>query len=401
MPHAARPLSIIVGVTGGIAAYKAVQVVRSLVLAGHEVTVVPTPNALEFVGLHTWQAVSRHPVRTDLFERSSEVQHVSLGKGADLVIVAPTTANTMAKISAGIADNLLTTTVLTATAPVLLAPAMHTEMWRNPATQHNVKVLRSRGITVLDPDDGQLTGADSGPGRLPDPEKIVAFGLSLIPGHRERDLEGRRVVVTAGGTREALDPVRFIGNNSSGKQGVAFAAAAAARGADVTLIAANLEVHAPGGVTLVPVVSAEELAREVFAAARGADAVVMAAAVADYRPAERSSRKLKKEALGDGLTIRLVKNRDILSSLVLEKSVAGPIIGFAAETAEGEELLDLGRQKMARKKCDLLVINSVGGDEGFGSSTNTVTVIDRSGQVVAQAAGSKREIADRVLDLVR
>lgn len=395
-----RPLSIIVGVTGGIAAYKAVHVIRLLTLRGHEVTVVPTEAALGFVGAPTFEAVSHHPVRTGLFERVAEVQHVSLGKGADLVLVVPTTANTIAKVAAGIADDLLTTTLLTATAPVVLAPAMHTEMWLNPATVHNVETLRSRGITVIEPDDGQLTGADSGPGRLPEPESIVEAALALIPGAANRDLEGRRILITAGGTHEALDPVRFLGNNSSGKQGLAFAAAAVARGAEVTLVAANVDAHLPAGVTVVPVVTAEQLAHEVLTRARGVDAVVMAAAVADYRPAERSPRKLKKNIIGDALTITLVKNRDVLASLVLEKSVAGPIIGFAAETADGEELLTLGREKIARKKCDFLVLNPVGGDRGFGADTNTVVVIDRNGEVVAEAEGTKRVVADRILDLI-
>lgn len=395
-----RPLSIIVGVTGGIAAYKAVHVIRLLTLRGHEVTVVPTETALQFVGRPTLEAVSHRPVRVGLFERVQEVQHVSLGKGTDLVIVVPATANTIAKVTAGICDNLLTSTLLTTTAPIVMAPAMHTEMWRNPATRHNVETLRSRGITVIEPDDGQLTGADSGPGRLPEPERIVEEALALVPGSAGRDLDGRRILVTAGGTREALDPVRFIGNNSSGKQGVAFAAAAVARGAEVTLVAANIDVDVPSGVTVVPVVSADELAREVLTRSRGIDAVVMAAAVADYRPAERALKKLKKDVLGDALTVKLVKNRDVLASLVLEKSVAGPIIGFAAETAEGDELLALGREKMARKKCDYLVINAVGTSRGFGQQTNSVVVIDRDGKVVAETSGSKRDVADRVLDLI-
>ncbi len=395
-----RPLSIIVGVTGGIAAYKAIHVVRLLTLQGHEVTVVPTRAALEFVGRPTFEAVSHRPVRVDLFDNVDRVQHVSLGKAADLVVVVPATANTIAKIAAGIADNLLTTTLLTATAPIVIAPAMHTEMWRNAATQHNVSTLRSRGITIIEPDDGQLTGDDSGPGRLPEPERIVSEALALIPGSESRDLDGRRILVTAGGTHEALDPVRYIGNNSSGKQGIAFAVAAAARGAHVTLVAANVDGPVPGGVEIVSVVTAEELANEVLTRSRGCDAVVMAAAVADYRPVEKSARKLKKDVIGDGLTVKLVKNRDVLASLVLEKSVAGPIIGFAAETADGDELLALGREKMARKKCDFLVINAVGDSIGFGEQTNSVVVIDRAGEVVAEAAGTKRDVADRVLDLI-
>lgn len=396
-----RQLSIIVGVTGGIAAYKAIHVVRSLTLRGHEVTVVPTRSALEFVGKPTFEAVSHRPVRTSLWERVETVQHVSLGKEADLVLVVPATANTLAKAAAGLADDLLTTTLLTTTAPIVLAPAMHTEMWRNRATEENVATLRRRGITVIEPDEGQLTGDDIGPGRLPEPERIVEIALAAVPGAGARDLEGRHIVVTAGGTHEALDPVRYLGNNSSGKQGIAFAAAAAARGARVSLVAANIDgVGLPGGVEVIPVVTADELAHEVLGRARGADAVVMAAAVADYRPSERSATKLKKDILGDAMTVRLVKNRDVLASLVLEKSVAGPIIGFAAETADGQELLELGRQKMARKKCDYLVLNAVGESRGFGRDTNTVVVIDRAGAVVAEASGTKRDVADRVLDLL-
>lgn len=396
-----EPLRVIVGVCGSIAAYKAVVLVRELVRRGHEATVVPTRAALEFVGRPTFEAVSHHAVRVDLFERATEVSHVSMGRGADLMIVAPATADFLARAAVGRADDLLSATMLTTTAPIVMAPAMHTEMWRNAATQANVATLRSRGISIIEPDSGPLTGADSGVGRLPDPIRIVDLALGVLPGgDAGKDLVGKRILITAGGTREALDPVRFLGNFSSGRQGVGFAEAAAARGARVTLIAANLDVDVPAGVEAIPVVSAEDLAREVLGRAAGMDAVVMAAAVADYRPASVSGTKLKKDRLGDTTTLRLVKNRDVLASLVLSRTVAGPIVGFAAETATGDELVRLGREKMARKKCDLLVVNQVGAGHGFGTDVNDVVVLDRGGAVVLEASGTKREIADAVLDLL-
>ncbi|GAA3745543.1 bifunctional phosphopantothenoylcysteine decarboxylase/phosphopantothenate--cysteine ligase CoaBC [Leifsonia bigeumensis] len=395
-------MNIVVGITGGIAAYKAVGVVRALVLAGHDVHVVATDGALRFVGMPTLEAISRNPVEHDLFEGVAEVRHVAIGQAADVIVVAPATANMIARITAGLADDLLGTTILASTAPLVIAPAMHTEMWQNPATVHNVETLRARGVTIVGPASGQLTGQDSGPGRMAEPDDIVAAVVAVGEAGRSQDLAGRHIVVTAGGTREPIDPVRFIGNRSSGKQGVAIAAAAAARGARVTLIGANLEVPAPASVALVSVGTAEELASATQAAAKDADVVVMAAAVADYRPERLAAEKIKKEQQGDELPLRLVKNPDILVSLAQAKPAGQLLIGFAAETERDDaKLLELGRAKLARKGCDLLVVNRVGWDEGFAVDGNTVTVLDRHGDIVLETSGSKSSVAGRILDLLR
>jgi len=400
--------TVVVGITGGIAAYKAVGVVRGFVRAGHDVHVVPTESALRFVGLPTLEAISRNPVTTSLYDGVSEVRHVALGQRADLIVVAPTTANTLAKLAAGLSDDLLGTTILASRAPVLLAPAMHTEMWQHPATTANVALLRSRGVVCIGPETGALTGGDEGPGRMSEPEDIVAAGLALLQGRDSAgDLRGDRVVVSAGGTREPLDPVRFLGNRSSGRQGLAVAQAAVARGADVVLVAAHLDTdvatEAAGvvGLRVVPVGTAAELATAMDEAAEEASLVVMAAAVADYRAAEIAERKIKKDDTGDELTLRLVRNPDVLAGLA-ETAVPGRVIvGFAAETAiDRDELLALGRAKVARKGADLLVLNRVGWTDGFGTPDNEVLVIDREGEVVGEASGSKRAVADRLLDLV-
>ncbi|MET0784949.1 MAG: bifunctional phosphopantothenoylcysteine decarboxylase/phosphopantothenate--cysteine ligase CoaBC [Leifsonia flava] len=403
-------LNVVVGITGGIAAYKAVNVVRSLVLAGHDVHVVATDAALRFVGRPTLEAISRNPVHSELYEGVAEVRHVAIGQAADLIVIAPATANTIAKLAAGIADDLLGNTVLASTAPLVIAPAMHTEMWQNPATVANIATLRSRGVSVVGPAVGQLTGRDSGPGRLEEPETIVAAALAVYAEHAARlaasgDLSGRRVVVTAGGTREPLDPVRFLGNRSSGRQGVAIAAAARARGADVTLIAAHLEVSPPEGVTLVEASTARELQQAVTDAAADADILVMAAAVADYRPAVVVDSKIKKESQGDTLELSLVKNPDILAELGAARR-AGEypglrLVGFAAETEpDPAALLELGRAKIARKGADLLVVNRVGWTEGFATDGNSVVVLDGAGDIVSEAAGSKMSVADRILDAI-
>jgi phosphopantothenoylcysteine decarboxylase/phosphopantothenate--cysteine ligase len=390
-------MNIVVGVTGGIAAYKAVGVIRSLVLAGHDVHVIATDAALRFVGTPTLEAISRNPVHHELYEGVAQVRHVAIGQAADVIVIAPATANTIARLAAGLADDLLGTTVLASTAPLVLAPAMHTEMWRNPATAHNIAVLRERGAAIVGPASGQLTGSDSGPGRMAEPEEIVAAVLAA----GRRDLAGRRILVTAGGTREPIDPVRFIGNRSSGRQGVAIAAAAAARGAEVTLVGANLEVPAPASVALVPVGSAQELADAAFAAAPGADVVIMAAAVADYRPESAVAEKIKKDQQGDELELRLVKNQDILAALVARRPAGQVVIGFAAETERDEEKqLELGRAKIARKGCDLLVLNRVGDGEGFAVAGNTIRVLDRAGDIVMETSGPKSSVADRILDLL-
>lgn len=397
-------MRIVVGITGGIAAYKAVNVVRAFVLAGHDVQVVATEAALRFVGRPTLEAISRNPVHSELYEGVAEVRHVALGQRAELIVIAPATANTLAKLAHGLADDLLGNTVLASTAPLVVAPAMHSEMWQNPATVANVELLRSRGVTIVGPASGQLTGTDSGPGRMSEPEEIVSASLAVV---RPHDLAGRRILVTAGGTREPLDPVRFIGNRSSGKQGIAIARAAAARGAEVTLVVANPDDHVLAdrgvqGITVHDVSTALELSEATLRAAEDADVVVMAAAVADYRPEQVAERKIKKESQGDVLELRLVKNPDILRELTSRRRDGQTVIGFAAETeTEREALLELARTKAARKGVDYLVVNSVGWSVGFASERNTIVILDSSGSIVAEAAGSKVEVADRILDLAR
>ncbi len=401
------PLNIVVGITGGIAAYKAVGVVRALVLAGHDVHVVPTEGALRFVGRPTLEAISRNPVYTELYEGVAEVRHVAIGQAADLIVIAPATANSIAKLAAGLADDLLGNTVLASEAPVVIAPAMHTEMWRHPATQANIQTLRARGVTVVGPAIGQLTGADSGPGRMEEPEVIVEAALARAAAGASAsaraalDLAGRRIVVSAGGTREPLDPVRFIGNRSSGKQGIAIAEAARERGAEVTLIAVNLEVVEPDGCDIRRVSTALELRDAVVDAARGADVVVMAAAVADYRPASVSAGKIKKDQSDSGLTLELVRNPDILAELGHAPHEGTLLVGFAAETeSDDERLLALGRAKRDAKGADLLVVNRVGWHEGFASDENAIVVIGEGGDVVTRAHGTKLSVAHAILDVV-
>lgn len=391
-------LNVVVGITGGIAAYKAVNVVRGFVLAGHNVQVVTTDAALRFVGRPTLEAISRNPVHTDLYEGVAEVRHVAIGQAADLIVVAPATAHTLAKLATGLDDDLLGNTILASKAPVVLAPAMHTEMWQNAATVANVETLRARGFHFVGPESGQLTGKDSGPGRMSEPDDIVAAALAVVGPH---DFTGRRVVVTAGGTREPLDPVRFIGNRSSGKQGLALALAAAARGADVTLIGANLEVHAPATIAVINVSTTLELRAAVTDAATSADLVIMAAAVADYRPETVADSKIKKETQGDTLHLTLVKNPDILRELATGRHDGQVVVGFAAETEPDDAaLLDLARAKVARKGADYLVVNRVGWSEGFATERNTVVVLDRAGAIVGEATGTKASVADRILDLL-
>ncbi|KXU20345.1 bifunctional phosphopantothenoylcysteine decarboxylase/phosphopantothenate--cysteine ligase CoaBC [Clavibacter nebraskensis] len=399
-------MMVLVGITGGIAAYKAVGVVRGLVLLGHDVHVVPTEAALRFVGKPTLEAVSRNPVTSDLYDGVSEVRHVALGQKADLIVVAPATAHTLATMALGLSDDLLGTTILASRAPLVVAPAMHTEMWQHPATQANAALLRSRGATLVGPTSGRLTGTDSGPGRMAEVEDVIAAALAAVrPGGR--DLEGRRVVVSAGGTREPLDPVRFLGNRSSGRQGVALAVAARDRGADVILVAAHLEVPAPAGVRVVPVSTALELSDAMVREADGADVVIMAAAVADYRPVAVSAGKIKKEEAGDALSVELVRNPDVLQRLAADAAVPRAdgtrrvVVGFAAETEEDPaELLRIGRAKLQRKGCDLLVVNRVGWSHGFTAERNTITVLARSGDTLVEASGSKEQVAHQILDVV-
>ncbi|MFL0712669.1 MAG: bifunctional phosphopantothenoylcysteine decarboxylase/phosphopantothenate--cysteine ligase CoaBC [Microcella pacifica] len=389
---------IVVGITGGIAAYKAVGVVRGLVLAGHDVHVIATESALRFVGRPTLEAISRNTVHTDLFEGVAEVRHVALGQRADLILIAPATAHTLASLAGGLAGDLLGTTVLASAAPVLLAPAMHTEMWDHSATQANVATLRARGLAFVGPATGQLTGTDSGAGRMSEPEEIVARALDLL---RPQDLEGRRVLISAGGTREPLDPVRYLGNRSSGRQGVALAEAARSRGAAVTLVAAHLEVPAPAGVVVERVGTARELEASLRAHAASHDTIIMAAAVADFRPRAVAEEKIKKDASEGGLSLELERTPDIIAGLSEHRAPGQRIVGFAAETASDEDaLLALGAAKARRKGVDLLVLNRVGWAEGFGTEDNAVIVLDATGVELARVAGDKLSVAHRILDVI-
>ena len=395
---------VVVGVSGGIAAYKTVQVVRALVTNGHEVHVVPTDDALKFVGTATWEAISRHPVTTSVHDDVAEVRHVALGTKADLVIVAPATANTLAKMAAGISDNLLGVTLLATTAPVVVAPAMHTAMWDHAATQANIATLRERGIHIVGPADGPLTGGDSGPGRMVEPDAIVAAALAAIDAPAS-DLAGLRVAVSTGGTREPIDPVRFLGNRSSGKQGVAVALAAADRGAYVHLVAAHVDdgvlheaLHHPR-IAVERALTAVEMDAAMRAVSDESDVVVMAAAVADFSVPEVSDVKIRKE---DGtFALDLVENPDILIGLVEERRPGQTIVGFAAETAADDgELRERGIRKRSRKGVDLLVVNRVGWQEGFEASENAVLFVDATDDVAGQASGTKRAVADALWDAV-
>jgi phosphopantothenoylcysteine decarboxylase / phosphopantothenate---cysteine ligase len=414
------PARVVLGVGAGIAAYKACELLRLLTESGHHVRVVPTPDALRFVGEATWAALSGEPVTTDAWTGVAEVPHVRLGQSASLVLVAPATADLLARAAAGMAGDLLTATLLTARCPVLYAPAMHTEMWEHPATQANVSILRSRGAIVLEPAAGRLTGADSGTGRLPEPAEIFAVATRLLArehaqGRAAReagqahaadllrpDLAGRRVVVSAGGTREEIDPVRFIGNWSTGTQGYALARTAVARGAEVIVVAANVALPDPAGVKVTRVVSARDMQDAVTAAAAqggGADAVVMAAAVADYRPQTRSPAKMKKDGQPPE-PLRLTENPDILAGLALRRE-RDPghqvLVGFAAETDTAAEA---AQAKLARKGCDLLVVNPVGNGLGFGTIDNEAVVYGADGSVTQIPRGPKDALADVVWDLV-
>ena len=394
---------IVLGVSGGIAAYKACLLLRRFAEAGHDVVVVPTANALEFVGRTTWAALSGNPAHTDVFTDADQVPHVRLGQQADLVVVAPATADLLARAATGRADDLLTNVLLTAHCPVLMAPAMHTEMWRHPATQANVATLRSRGVAVLDPADGRLAGADSGPGRLPEPEDIehVATAILADPGvaarMAARDLAGKRVLVSAGGTREALDPVRYVGNSSSGRMGLALGSAAAARGAQVTVVTANVGLPRPSGGDAVSVGSTADLAEAMLSRAGDADIIVMAAAPADFTPVSPSDSKIKKAGAA-GLTVEFAQTQDVLRTLAERRTPGQVVVGFAAETAgDPEELLALGRAKLARKGCQLLVLNDVSGGRIFGQAATEVVIISDDG-VLARVAASKAAVAHAILD---
>jgi phosphopantothenoylcysteine decarboxylase/phosphopantothenate--cysteine ligase len=395
---------VVLGVGGGIAAYKAAELLRRFAESGHDVTVVPTRAALRFVGAPTWEALSGKPVTAEVWEDVAEVPHVRLGQQADLVVVAPATADLLARAAAGLADDLLANVLLTAHCPVVMAPAMHTEMWLHPATQANVATLRARGVHVLDPAVGRLTGADSGPGRLPDPDDIYAACLEVMRG-RPRDLEGRTVVVSAGGTREHLDPVRYLGNRSSGKQGYALAQAALDRGARVVLVSANVSLPAPAGAEVVRVVSAEDVRRAVLKHAAGADVVVMAAAVADFRPVAVAGHKIKKDDSG-GVPdpVALERTADVLAEVVAARREQGRrqvVVGFAAETGdEHASVLDHARAKLARKGCDLLVVNDVTEGKAFETDDNEVVVLGADGTSTLVPLASKAAVSDAVWDAV-
>ncbi|MGM7667400.1 bifunctional phosphopantothenoylcysteine decarboxylase/phosphopantothenate synthase [Microbacterium sp. A93] len=419
-------MRIVLGVTGGIAAYKSALLLRLMTEAGHQVDVVPTPAALNFVGRATWEALSGRPVRTDTFEAVESVNHVRLGREAELVVVAPATADSLARTAAGLAPDLLGNVLLTATCPVLMVPAMHTEMWLHPATVANVQTLRERGVSILDPDSGRLTGTDTGPGRFPEPDRIWAEALRLAETHglavagpsRPRaqgaegtedsaqtgtgPLTGRTVVVTAGGTREALDPVRYLGNRSSGKQGVAVAEAALAAGATVTFIGGAMSVEPPAGAEVVRVESTRELHEAVLTHAPGADALVMAAAVADFRPAQYAEAKIKKAEDGSNPVIHLERTQDILADTVSARTAGEPmpgvIVGFGAETGDGTtSVLEFGAAKLARKGCEMLVVNQVGRDKVFGQDTTEVTMLFADGRDAVAAAGDKRDVGAAIV----
>jgi phosphopantothenoylcysteine decarboxylase/phosphopantothenate--cysteine ligase len=369
---------------------------------------VPTAAALEFVGAPTWAALSGKPISTSVWDDVHEVPHVRIGQSADLVVVAPATADLLAKAAHGLADDLLTNTLLTARCPVVLAPAMHTEMWEHAATRANVATLRSRGVLVIEPAEGRLTGKDTGKGRLPEPSEIFDVCIDVLAGAangdpaRDRDLAGCQVVVSAGGTREYLDPVRFLGNRSSGLQGYALARAAHARGAEVTLVAANVALPDPAGVKVVHVETTAELRTEVLAAAAAADAVVMAAAPADFRPAAVSEAKIKKADDGSAPSIGLVQNPDILSELSHHRPrLDAVIVGFAAETGDATgSVRELATVKLARKGCDLLVVNDVSGGAVFGSPDNEGVILAADGEATDVPRGSKTAVAHAIWDQV-
>lgn len=445
---------IVVGVSGSISAYKATFIIRQLRAAGHEVKVVASAAALKFIGESTLAALSGAPVASQLFSDAGAVEHVAIAEWAQLLLIAPASADLIAKLAVGRADDMLTTTALTATAPIVISPAMHTQMWQHPATVANVETLRVRGVKVIEPASGRLTGKDFGPGRLPEPEQIVAQALEFLrqsehskaasngggaqvvdavqnqgepsqdqPGQNQpgqdlaaqdlqfsQDLAGKHFVISAGGTREAIDPVRFLGNRSSGLQGIALARAAVERGAHVTLVAANIEAallaQLPEQVEVVKVVSALQLRDAVHEAGRSAQVIVMCAAVADFRPKTYAGFKLKKSTdsgeTDKSYTLELVENPDILAGLAAQRLNEGQVIvGFAAETGdEHTSALEYGRRKALKKGADLLAVNTVGATSGFGDVANEIHVLDSHGQQVGHSAGSKLQVARDLVELI-
>lgn len=406
---------IVVGVSGSISAYKATFIIRQLRAAGHEVKVVASAAALKFIGESTLAALSGAPVASQLFSDAGAVEHVAIAEWAQLLLIAPASADLIAKLAVGRADDMLTTTALTTTAPIVISPAMHTQMWQHPATVANVEILRSRGVKVIEPASGRLTGKDSGPGRLPEPEQIVAQALECLRQISQdlqfsQDLAGKHFVISAGGTREAIDPVRFLGNRSSGLQGIALARAAVERGAHVTLVAANIEAallaQLPEQVEVVKVVSALQLRDAVHEAGRSAQVIVMCAAVADFRPKTYAGFKLKKSTdsgeTDKSYTLELVENPDILAGLAAQRLNEGQVIvGFAAETGdEHTSALEYGRRKALKKGADLLAVNTVGATSGFGDVANEIHVLDSHGQQVGHSAGSKLQVARDLVELI-
>lgn len=394
---------VVLGVAGGIAAYKSAFLLRLLTEAGHDVRVVPTASALRFVGAATFEALSHHRVATEVFDEVDQVAHVRIGQEADLILVAPATADLLARTVHGRADDLLAATLLVARCPVMLAPAMHTEMWQHPATVANVVTLRARGVLVLPPADGRLTGLDSGPGRLPEPAELADLAdlvLRAGPESLRPDLVGRKVLISAGGTREPLDPVRYLGNRSSGKQGIALARVAAARGAEVTLVAANIDPPAPAAVRLIAVSTAEEMRVEMQREAKQADVVVMAAAVADFRPMTVSDGKIKK-GTNDPEPVALTRNPDILRGLVADRHPGQVLVGFAAETGDADgTVLEHGAAKLSAKGVDLLVVNEVGAEVTFDRPDNAATILSAQGGRSEVPRGPKAVLAARIWDAV-
>ena len=393
--------SVVVGVGAGIAAYKVCELVRRFTESGHDVTVVPTRAALSFVGAATWEALSGHAVATEVFTNVADVPHVRIGRSADLVVVAPATADLLARAASGLADDLLTSTLLTARCPTLYAPAMHTEMWEHPATAHNVATLRSRGAVVVEPAVGRLTGADTGKGRLPEAGELFDLARLLLErGRIAPDLTGRHVVVSAGGTHEPLDPVRFLGNRSSGRMGYALASTAIARGATVTVVAANVTLPDPAGAELLRVETTAQLRDRMLTEAAGADAVVMAAAPADYRPVDVRDTKMKKADDGSAPVVELTQNPDVLAELVHRRTGAAPfIVGFAAETGDADgDVLTHGHAKLARKGCDLLVVNDVSAGRVFGRADSEALLLGADGSTRSVPLGSKVVLAHVIWD---
>ncbi|NWN86939.1 MAG: bifunctional phosphopantothenoylcysteine decarboxylase/phosphopantothenate--cysteine ligase CoaBC [Micrococcaceae bacterium] len=399
-------MRIVLGVTGGIAAYKAALLLRLMTEEGHEVHVVPTKAALNFVGKPAWEALSGQPVYHDTFEAVEEVNHVLQGRQADLVVIAPATANSLAKAAAGLASDLIGNILLTATVPVVMAPAMHTEMWENAATRANVATLRARGVHIVEPAVGRLTGVDTGKGRFPEPEDIWAQTKTIAAATQVgQTLAGKHVVVSAGGTREALDPVRYLGNRSSGKQGVALAQAAAAQGAHVTLIAGAMDVAAPEhkNIAVVNIESTHDLLEAVLDHAQHKDALIMTAAVADFRPASTTNEKIKKQDDDSAPTIVLEQTEDVLRSTVEQRDAGQDlprvIVGFAAETGDAHTSpLEYGRAKLQRKGCEILVVNEVGVGKVFGQDENDVTMVFADGSEDVTIQGTKQLVAEAIIE---